>query len=104
MTQRGVVLVGDVAAIGLGVLAQRALAHRKDEPIARAWGRTFSWRIAVGGLAGRGHGDQRGMLVEGIGGERARVGPQRARWPCRSGGLLAAGSTTGCAVRWCARA
>lgn len=52
MTQRGVVLVGNVAAIGLGVAAQRVLAHRKDEPIARAWGRTFSRRLAVGGLAG----------------------------------------------------
>ncbi|MGB8020190.1 MAG: alpha/beta-hydrolase family protein [Candidatus Nanopelagicales bacterium] len=52
MTQRGVVLVGDVAAMGMGVLAQRALAHRKDEPIARAWGRTFAWRMAVGGMAG----------------------------------------------------
>ncbi|HYN57516.1 MAG TPA: alpha/beta-hydrolase family protein, partial [Motilibacterales bacterium] len=52
MTQRSVVLVGDVAAMGVGVAAQKLLAHRKDEPIARAWGRTFSWRIAVGGLAG----------------------------------------------------
>jgi uncharacterized membrane protein len=51
-TRQGVVLVGDVAAMGVGVLAQRVLAHRKDEPIARAWGRTFSWRLAVGGLAG----------------------------------------------------
>ncbi len=52
MSQRGIVLVGDVAAMGLGVLAQRALAHRKDEPIVRAWGRTFGWRVAVGGMAG----------------------------------------------------
>lgn len=52
MTQRGVILAGDVAAMGLGVAAQRLLAHRKDEPIARAWGRTFSWRLAVGGMAG----------------------------------------------------
>jgi uncharacterized membrane protein len=52
LDQRAVILVGDVAAIGAGVLAQRLLAHRKDEPIARAWGRTFSWRIAVGGMAG----------------------------------------------------
>ena len=41
MTQRAVVLVGDVAAMGLGVAAQKLLAHRKDEPIARAWARTF---------------------------------------------------------------
>ncbi len=52
LAQQQVILVGDVAAMGLGVLAQRVLAHRKDEPIARAWGRTFGWRIAVGGLAG----------------------------------------------------
>lgn len=52
MAQLGVVLVGDVAAMAAGILAQRVLAQRKDEPIARAWGRTFSWRIAVGGLAG----------------------------------------------------
>ena len=58
MTQRGVVLAGDVAAVGLGVVAQRLLAQRKDEPIARAWGRTFGWRIAVGGLAG-------GVIVAG---------------------------------------
>lgn len=50
--QRGFILAADAAAMGVGVLAQRALAHRKDEPIARAWGRTFSWRIAVGGMAG----------------------------------------------------
>ena len=52
MAQRGVILVADTAAIGLGILAQRLLTQRPDEPIARAWGRTFSWRIAVGGLAG----------------------------------------------------
>ncbi len=52
MTQRGVILAGDVAAMGIGVAAQRVLAQRKDEPIARAWGRTFSWRLAVGGMAG----------------------------------------------------
>ena len=38
MTQRGVILAGDVAAMGIGVAAQKLLAHRKDEPIARAWG------------------------------------------------------------------
>ena len=52
MAERGVLLAGDVAAMGIGVGAQRLLAHRKDEPIARAWARTFSWRLAVGGLAG----------------------------------------------------
>ncbi len=51
-TEHAVVLAGDLTAIGLGLLAQRALSPRKDEPIARAWARTFSWRIAVGGLAG----------------------------------------------------
>ncbi|MCU0300334.1 MAG: alpha/beta hydrolase [Candidatus Nanopelagicales bacterium] len=67
--RRQVILVGDVAAMGLGVLAQRALAHRKDEPIARAWGRTFSWRIAVGGLAGAiVVGSD--LLLEAIGDER----------------------------------
>jgi len=50
--EHGIILAADVAAMGLGVLAQRVLAHRKDEPIARAWGRTFSWRVAVGGMAG----------------------------------------------------
>ena len=67
MTQRGVILAGDVAAIAIGVAAQRFLEHRKDEPIARAWGRTFSWRLAVGGMAGAiiVAGD---MLFEGVGG------------------------------------
>jgi uncharacterized membrane protein len=69
MTQRRVILAGDVAAIGIGVAAQRFLAHRKDEPIARAWGRTFSWRLAVGGIAGAivVAGD---MLFEGLGGDQ----------------------------------
>ena len=69
MTQRGVILAGDVAAMGIGVAAQRLLAHRKDEPIARAWGRTFSWRLAVGGMAGAiiVTGD---MLFEGVGGDQ----------------------------------
>ena len=69
MTQRAVVLVGDVAAMGLGVAAQKLLAHRKDEPIARAWARTFSWRIAVGGMAGAiiVTGD---MLLEAAGDDR----------------------------------
>ena len=63
------ILAGDVAAMGIGVAAQRFLAHRKDEPIARAWGRTFSWRLAVGGMAGAiiVTGD---MLFEGIGGDQ----------------------------------
>ncbi len=52
IAHRNVVLVGNVAAMGAGVLAQRVLAQRKDEPIVRAWGRTSSWRIAVGGLSG----------------------------------------------------
>ena len=69
MTQRGVILVGDVAAMGIGVAAQRLLAHRKDEPIARAWGRTFSWRLAVGGMAGA-IIVTADMLFEGVGGEK----------------------------------
>ncbi|HEY5183964.1 MAG TPA: alpha/beta-hydrolase family protein [Actinomycetes bacterium] len=52
IAHRNVVLVGNVAAMGAGVLAQRLLAQRKDEPIARAWGRATSWRVAVGGLSG----------------------------------------------------
>lgn len=52
IAHRNVVLAGNVAAIGVGVLAQRLLAQRKDERIARAWGRTSSWRLAVGGLSG----------------------------------------------------
>ncbi len=52
LAYRNVVLAGNVAAMGAGVLAQRVLAQRKDEPIARAWGRAASWRLAVGGLAG----------------------------------------------------
>ena len=69
MTQRGVILAGDVAAMGIGVAAQKLLAQRKDEPIARAWGRTFSWRLAVGGMAGAiiVTGD---MLFEGVGGDQ----------------------------------
>jgi uncharacterized membrane protein len=69
MTRRGVVLAGDIAAMGLGVAAQKVLAHRKDEPIARAWGRTFSWRLAVGGMAGAiiVTGD---LLLEAVGGDR----------------------------------
>lgn len=50
--ERGVILAGDVAAVGLAVLAQRLLAHRKDEPILRAWARTAGWRLGVGGVAG----------------------------------------------------
>ena len=69
MTQRGVILAGDVAAIGIGVAAQRVLAQRKDEPIARAWGRTFSWRLAVGGMAGA-IIVTADMLLEGIGGDQ----------------------------------
>jgi uncharacterized membrane protein len=68
-TQRGVILAGDVAAIGLGVAAQRLLAHRKDEPIARAWGRTFSWRVAVGGMAGA-IIVTADSLAEGVGGDQ----------------------------------
>ncbi len=69
MTQRGVILAGDVAAMGIGVAAQRLLTRRKDEPIARAWGRTFSWRIAMGGMTGAAivAGD---MLFEAVGGDR----------------------------------
>lgn len=69
MTRRGVVLAGDIAAMGLGVAAQKVLAHRKDEPIARAWGRTFSWRLAVGGMAGAiiVTGD---LLLEAVGGDQ----------------------------------
>ena len=69
MTQRGVILAGDVAAMGIGVAAQRFLAHRKDEPIARAWGRTFSWRLAVGGMAGA-IIVTADMLFEGVGGDQ----------------------------------
>ena len=69
MTQRGVILAGDVAAMGIGVAAQRVLAQRKDEPIARAWGRTFSWRLAVGGMAGA-IIVTADMLLEGIGGDQ----------------------------------
>ncbi len=50
--QRGVLLAGDVAGIVAGVAAQRLLAQRRDEPILRAWARTLSWRVAVGGLSG----------------------------------------------------
>ena len=52
MAERGVLLAGDVAAMGIGVGVQRVFAQRKDEPIARAWARAFSWRLAAGGLAG----------------------------------------------------
>jgi hypothetical protein len=69
MTQRGVILAGDVAAMGIGIAAQRLLAHREDEPIARAWGRTSNWRLAAGGMAGAiiVAGD---MLLERVGGDR----------------------------------
>jgi uncharacterized membrane protein len=50
--RRSVLMAANAAAIGVGLLGQRALAHKKDEPISRAWGRTFAWRIAVGGVAG----------------------------------------------------
>lgn len=68
LTQREVILAADAAAMGIGVAAQRLLARRKDEPIARAWGRTVSWRMAVGGMAGAAivAGD---MLFEAFGGE-----------------------------------
>jgi uncharacterized membrane protein len=69
MTERGVILAGDVAAIGLGVAAQRFLAQRKDEPIVRAWGRTFSWRLAVGGMMGAVIVTA-DSLFEGIGGDQ----------------------------------
>ena len=69
MTQRGVILAGDVAAMGIGVAAQRFLAQTKDEPIARAWGRTFSWRLAVGGMAGA-IIVTADMLFEGVGGDQ----------------------------------
>lgn len=49
---RSLTLAGNVAAIGVGVLAQRLLAQRKDEPIPRAWGRTLSWRLAIAGSFG----------------------------------------------------
>lgn len=52
MTRRSVVLVADIAAMGIGVGLQRALAQRPGEPIPRAWARTLAWRITVGGLAG----------------------------------------------------
>lgn len=76
LTQRGVIMVGNVAAFGLGVAAQRALAQRKDERIGRAWGRTFGWRIAVGAAAGsivlgaetllEGTGDQRRPWADAV--------------------------------------
>ena len=69
MTQRGVILAGDVAAMGIGVAAQKLLAQRKDEPIARAWGRTFSWRLAVGGMAGA-IIVTADSLFEGVGGDQ----------------------------------
>ena len=50
--KRGVVLAGNLTAVGVGILLQRVLEQRKDEPIARAWGRTLSWRLAVSGTAG----------------------------------------------------
>jgi uncharacterized membrane protein len=49
---RGVLLAGNAAAIGGGMLAQRALEQRADEPIWRAWGRTLSWRLTLSGAAG----------------------------------------------------
>ena len=71
LAQRGVILAADVAAIGIGVAVQRALYHRKDEPIARAWGRSASWRLTVGGFAGAivVTGD---TLLETLGGEQRR--------------------------------
>ena len=50
--RRGLVLAGNLGAIGIGIAAQRALAQRKDEPISRAIGRTLSWRLALAGTAG----------------------------------------------------
>lgn len=86
--RRGVLLAGNVAAMGLGVAAQRVLAHRKDEPIARAWGRTFSWRIAIGGLAGTMIVGSE-MLLEGTG-ETKRTWGQSVPVALPLGGLLAA--------------
>jgi uncharacterized membrane protein len=88
MTQRGVVLVGDAAAVGLGILAQRLATQRTDEPIARAWGRTFSWRMAVGGAAGAiivGSD----MLLEGMAGDQ-RSWPRYVPVALPLGGALAA--------------
>ncbi|MCB9413043.1 MAG: alpha/beta-hydrolase family protein [Actinobacteria bacterium] len=50
--RRSVLLGANAAAMGAGVVGQRLLAQKKDEPILRAWGRSLSWRIGVGGLAG----------------------------------------------------
>ena len=50
--KRGVVLAGNLTAVGVGIMLQRVLDQRKDEPMARAWGRTLSWRLAVSGTAG----------------------------------------------------
>ena len=52
MAHRGTLLAGNLAAVGTGILGQRLLARREDEAIERAWVRTTSWRLAVGGLAG----------------------------------------------------
>ncbi len=48
----GLLLAANVAAAGIGYGMYRLLAHRKDEPISRAWGRTAFVRLAVGGGAG----------------------------------------------------
>jgi len=52
ITERGLILVGDAAAMGLGIAAQRLFAQQANEPIAKAWSRTTGWRLAVSGLAG----------------------------------------------------
>ena len=68
MTRRGITLVADVAAMAVGAAAQGLLKQRKDEPIARAWGRAAAWRLAVGGLAG-GIIVTSDMALEALGGE-----------------------------------
>lgn len=52
MAHRGLIMAADLVGLGVGLGAQRALPQRKGEPMARAWARTLSWRLAVGGAAG----------------------------------------------------
>lgn len=51
-SHRGVLLAGNAAAVATGLGLQQLLAQRSDEPIARAIGRTLSWRLTLSGAAG----------------------------------------------------
>jgi uncharacterized membrane protein len=51
-SRRAAIMAADAAAIGAGIVVQKALAKRHDEPLVRAGGRAAGWRLTLAGVSG----------------------------------------------------